>query len=113
MNPTTWALVGKIVDGNKRPLFPSLAPQNALGTSDLTGPGGFYGLPVVLDAGIPANFIYLCIREGLEFYSSPSGDQPFTLSVDEPNLLGVMTAIYSYASTYGKPGAMAVVKTAA
>jgi HK97 family phage major capsid protein len=103
MNATTWGRIAGIVDGDKRPIFPALAPSNASGTSTLNGPGPFFGLPVVISKAIEADTIYLPIRDGLEFYASPSGEQPFTLSVDEPGILGVETAIYGYVATYAKP----------
>jgi hypothetical protein len=103
MNATTWGRIAGIVDGDKRPIFPALAPSNASGTSTLNGPGPFFGLPVVISKAIDDDTIYLPIRDGLEFYASPSGDQPFTLSVDEPGILGVETAIYGYVATYAKP----------
>jgi HK97 family phage major capsid protein len=103
MNATTWGRIAGIVDGDKRPIFPALAPSNASGTSTLNGPGPFFGLPVVISKAIDDDTIYLPIRDGLEFYASPSGEQPFTLSVDEPGILGVETAIYGYVATYAKP----------
>jgi HK97 family phage major capsid protein len=103
MNAKTWGRIAGIVDGDKRPIFPAMAPSNASGTSTLNGPGPFFGLPVVISKAIDDDTIYLPIRDGLEFYASPSGDQPFTLSVDEPAILGVETAIYGYVATYAKP----------
>jgi HK97 family phage major capsid protein len=113
MNATTWAKVASMVDASKRPLFPTLAPANASGTASLAGTGGFFGLPVVLDAGTPVDTIYLVNGDALEAYIAPSGEQPFTLSVDEPGILGVETAIYSYISTYAQPGGIGVVKLGA
>jgi HK97 family phage major capsid protein len=109
MSARTWGRIAGIVDANKRPIFPSLAPQNASGTSDLNGPGPFFGLPVVITKAVDDDVIYLPIRDGLEFYASPSGEQPFTLSVDEPAILGVETAIYGYIATYAKPDSIAAV----
>jgi HK97 family phage major capsid protein len=106
MNATTWGRIAGIVDGDKRPIFPAMAPSNASGTSTLNGPGPFFGLPVVISKAIQADTIYLPIRDALEFYASPSGEQPFTLSVDEPGILGVETAIYGYVATYAKPDAV-------
>jgi HK97 family phage major capsid protein len=113
MNATTWGTIAKMVDAQKRPIFPAMGPVNASGTSDLNGPGPFFGLPVVITKAVEDNIIYLPIRDALEFYASPSGDQPFVLSVDEPGILGVETAIYGYVATYAKPDAVAAVKIGA
>jgi HK97 family phage major capsid protein len=98
MSPDTWAAIGAMVDGDKRPLFPALNPQNALGAlrpNDPTG-GDFGGLRVVVSGGLPAKTLIVGASEAVEVYE----DQRGTLQAIEPSVLGTQVAAYAYLASY-------------
>lgn len=84
---TTYGILAGLVDGAGRPLFPFLAPANALGTADAAGNmGNVMGLRPVIDPGIPANTFIVGDATALEFYETPGA--PVQLSVVDVGVAG-------------------------
>lgn len=88
-----WATLGALVDGSGRPLFPTMAPANALG--DLA-PGSFTGsiagMRIAVDANFAAGTAVVGDSNAVEFYEQVGGQVQAT----EPSLLGTNIAFYGY-----------------
>lgn len=88
--PLGWATLAKLVDDVKRPLFPFLAAQNAMGTSGLGDMSlGPLGLQQILTPGITTVDIWLGNDLGLEAYAYQF---PVLESV-EPSVFGRQIAV--------------------
>jgi HK97 family phage major capsid protein len=84
---TSWGVLAGLTDTTGRPLFPNLAPANALGTTDATGNmGGVMGLRPAIDPYIPANTFVIGSSEEAEFYETPGA--PVQLSVVDVGVAG-------------------------
>jgi HK97 family phage major capsid protein len=80
------ALVGLTSDDG-RPMFPFLAPQNALGSADLLGNvGTIGGLTTVVDSYADPDTFIVGDRTAVEFYENPGA--PVRLSVIDVGVLG-------------------------
>jgi HK97 family phage major capsid protein len=87
MGLTSYGVLAGLVDGAGRPLFPFLAPQNALGTADAAGNvSNVMGLRPVIDPLIPPNTFVLGNSEEVEFYETPGA--PVQLSVVDVGVAG-------------------------
>lgn len=95
-SPDVWAQLGALVDGSGRPMFPAVAPQNAMGN---IGPGTFdanvAGFRLAVDANFPAGTAVLGDSAAVEFFETVGG----TVSALEPTILGTAVAYYGYAAT--------------
>jgi hypothetical protein len=95
MGPLGWARMGGVSDLAGRPLFPSIAPTNAPGTSTATSfDGTVAGLRTVITPGITDTTMYMGNGEGIEaaVYRFPM------LQAVEPSVLGRQVAV---AASYG------------
>ena len=95
--PMGWAMLGSLVDGAGRPLFPFLGANNAMGTSSIgdfnLGP---LGLQQIVTPGITTTDIFVGNSNALEayVYSFP------VLEAVEPALLGRQVAVAEAMSFY-------------
>jgi HK97 family phage prohead protease len=92
--PDTWARLGSLVDAQKRPIFPTLAPVNAPGgTMDATAMAGNpLGLRLVVSRDLAAGTFIVGSSSWFETYELVGGQ----LSVVDPNVLGFTIAYYGY-----------------
>lgn len=93
-SPDQWARLGALVDSSKRPIFPTLAPSNAAGSSmDATSmTGNPLGLRLVVSRDLAAGSLYVGASSWFETYEQVGGQ----LSVVDPNVLGFTIAYYGY-----------------
>jgi hypothetical protein len=88
--PAGWAMLGSLVDGAGRPIFPFLGATNALGASSLgdfdLGP---LGLRQVVTPAIPDTRIFVGNSQGIEAYAYSFP----VLEAPEPALLGRQIAV--------------------
>ena len=103
VDPATWALIGQLVDGANRPIFPTIgAPgligQNSLGAGSATSWSGMnpLGLDIVVDNKFAAKTMVICNKNAFEIYRQDRG----LLSVETPSTLGRTMSIYGYAATF-------------
>jgi HK97 family phage major capsid protein len=88
-----WRALGMLSDGNGRPLFPVIGPQNALGQMDPTAfAANPFGLRLVVDGQLPALTAIVGISTYAEYYEQIGG----MVSVTEPSILGYTVAYYGY-----------------
>jgi hypothetical protein len=95
MGPLGWARMGGVSDLAGRPLFPSIAPTNAPGTSTATSfDGTVAGLRTVITPGIDDTTMYMGNGAGIEaaVYRFPM------LQAIEPSVMGRQIAV---AASYG------------
>ena len=95
MGPLGWARMGGVSDLAGRPLFPSIAPVNAVGSSTATSfDGQVAGLRTVITPGITDTTMYMGNGEGIEaaVYRFPM------LQAIEPSVMGRQVAV---AASYG------------
>jgi HK97 family phage major capsid protein len=84
---TSYGLLAGLTDGNGRPMFPYLAPANALGTADVTGTiSSVAGLRPVVDPYISGVAFMVGSSEEVEFYETPGA--PVQLSVVDVGVAG-------------------------
>ena len=87
MGLATYGALAGLVDGNGRPMFPFLAPQNALGTADATGNmANVMGLRAVIDPYIVPTTFVVGPSDQAEFYETPGA--PVQLSVVDVGVAG-------------------------
>lgn len=87
MGLTAYGILAGLVDGTGRPLFPYLAPANALGTADATGNvSSVMGLRPVVDPYIAPSSFLVGNSEEVEFYETPGA--PVQLSVVDVGVAG-------------------------
>jgi HK97 family phage prohead protease len=94
--PNMWRNLGRLVDGEKRPLFPQVGPMNAFGgmspgTLDATA----FGLSVVVDRNLPNDTIIVGDPSGFEIFEQQKG----AISVDVPENLSRTLAFRGYLAT--------------
>lgn len=88
--PLGWARLGKVVDSSKRPLFPFVGPQNALGTGGIDGMMNVgMGLQSILTPGITNTDIWIGNSASIEAYSY----QFPVLEAVEPSVFGRQVAV--------------------
>lgn len=92
-NPDQWVRMGSMVDAQKRPVFPALAPSNAYGTQDASSfAGNPLGLRLVVSGDLPAGGLIVGNTEFIETYENG----PMNLSVVDVSTLGFTVATYGY-----------------
>lgn len=90
-----WGGLGALVDGSGRPLFPTVGPNNALGSiQPQTLGGSVAGMRLVVDANFPAKTCIIGDSSAVEFYEQVGGQ----VSAVEPSVLGTNIAYYGYAA---------------
>jgi HK97 family phage major capsid protein len=84
MAPAYYAALGALVDGQGRPLFPNVGPQNALGTTEASSfNGNAFGLNLVVDRNLTAagdNNLYVGDSSGFECWEQQRGAVSVDLS---------------------------------
>lgn len=103
MGPKGWAMLGSLVDGAGRPLFPYLGAANAPGTMSATsfnmvGPAG---LNTVVTPAITTTDLWVGNSGALEAYAY---EYP-VLEAVEPSVLGRQVAVARSLSFYSPPAA--------
>ena len=99
------ALAG-LVDGAGRPLFPYLAPPNAMGTADAVGNmGNVMGLRPAIDPYIPPSSFLVGPSDQAEFYETPGA--PVQLSVVDVGVAGYNIGVIGmWAASAVDPGSL-------
>ena len=104
MSPAKWGVLGGLVDGSSRPLFPMVAPSNGSGTlpQGVTGASGNpMGLALVVSNQVGAqaignqdatDYYWLLNTRGVEFYENYKG----FLQVTNAATLGVQVTVRGY-----------------
>jgi HK97 family phage major capsid protein len=89
-----WAQLGALVDTAGRPLFPTVAPGNAMGDLGPTNmfQGSVAGLRLAVDGHFTAGTAIIGDNAAVEFYETVGGQ----VQAVEPSLLGVAIAFYGY-----------------
>lgn len=96
VSSSVWAQLGSLVDGAGRPLFPTVAPSNALGGINPTSTdGSVAGFRLVVDGNLSDGTAILGDALNAEFYEQVGG----MVSALEPNILGTSVAFYGYAAS--------------
>jgi HK97 family phage prohead protease len=100
VDPATWAKIGGLVDGQNRPLFPTVAPYNAAGQQNAgTWNGTPLGLTMVVDKNFTSNRIIVgCAAgrfAGFEIYENQRG----LIAIDKPEVLGRQVSFRGYFAT--------------
>jgi uncharacterized protein len=84
MSPVYYANLGSLVDGQGRPLFPNVGPQNALGTTEASSfNGNAFGLNLVVDRNLVkggGNNLYVGDSSGFECWEQQRGAVSVDLS---------------------------------
>jgi uncharacterized protein len=84
MSPAYYAALGALVDGQGRPLFPNVGPQNALGTTEASSfNGNAFGLNLVVDRNLTIagdNNLYVGDSSGFECWEQQRGAVSVDLS---------------------------------
>lgn len=92
-SPDQWQRLGSLVDASKRPIFPTVGPQNAGGTQSAASfSGNPLGLNLVVSSALAAGTLIVGRSEFIETYEEIGG----TLSVVAPSTLGFDLAYYGY-----------------
>lgn len=104
VSPASWAKIGGLVDGSDRPLFPSVGPMNAAGSSVASSwNGNPLGLTLVVDknfaTGAGADRIIVATAAGrfagFEIYENQRG----VIAIDKPEVLGRQISFRGYFAT--------------
>ena len=107
VDPATWSLMGQLVDGSLRPIFPSLGSSlqgfNTLGAGSAATWSGMnpLGLQIVVDGNFAAKTMVITkvgtgFGDAFEYYEQQKG----LMSVEVPSTLGRTFSYYGYASTF-------------
>ena len=102
VSPDVWAKLGSLCDLQGRPIFPTLAPMNAAGTSNATTwNGNPLGLSLIVDKNFTTAGTFIIghaagAAAGFEFYEQNKG----AVSVEVPSQLGRTLAYRGYAATF-------------
>ena len=95
-SPAMWATLGSVVDGQSRPLFPSLGPVNAGGTSSADSfSGNPLGLRLVVSSQLQPSTLIVGASRYLETYENVGGQ----LSATNVSTLSTTVAYYGYFAT--------------
>ncbi len=93
VNPRMWGEMVRLSDDNKRPMFPAVNPQNALGGMSFgTGNGTAWGLQVVMSRNFDGDTLIIGDASGYELFEQQKG----ALSVDNPSDLSRTIAFRGY-----------------
>jgi HK97 family phage major capsid protein len=93
VSPDVWGTLGSMVDGDGRPMFPTIGPTNALGSIQPTSMGGSVaGYRLVVDKNFPTATAIIGDSTYVETYETVGGQ----VSVTEPSILGTQLAFYGY-----------------
>jgi HK97 family phage prohead protease len=93
VNPSMWGEMVRLSDDNKRPMFPAVNPQNALGGMSFgSGNGTAWGLQVVMSRNFDAATLIIGDASGYELFEQQKG----ALSVDNPDVLSRTIAFRGY-----------------
>lgn len=101
VGPDTWAKIGGLVDGDNRPLFPSVGPMNAMNNSYTANSwnGNPLGLTLVVDKNLTVKTLMVgCAAgpfAGFEIYENQRG----LIAIDKPEVLGRQISFRGYFST--------------
>jgi HK97 family phage major capsid protein len=91
--PDVWGMLGSMVDTTGRPLFPTIAPGNSMGTIGPTSlSGSIAGIRLVVDKNFAAGTMIIGDSLYIETYETVGGQ----VSVIEPSVLGTQIAFYGY-----------------
>ena len=91
--PDMWAKLGSVVDGQSRPLFPSLGPVNAGGTSNAASfSGNPLGLSLVVSSHLAAGTLIVGASRFFETYENVGGQ----LQATNVSTLSTTVAYYGY-----------------
>ena len=94
--PSYYQKLGSLVDGSQRPLFPTIGPMNAMGTSNAsTFNGNAFGLQIVVDrnfTGLTSKPVWVGNSDGFECYEQQKG----VVSIENPSLLARTVAFRGY-----------------
>ena len=94
-SPDQWARLGSLVDGQKRPIFPTLAPSNAPGTASADSFSmNPLGLRLVVSSHLSAGTLIVGASRYFEVFENTGG----ALSATQPDVLGTTIAYYGYMS---------------
>ena len=103
VSPNVWELLGRQLDGDKRPVFPyvgaaGLMGQNAMGTGAVTSANVFnpFGLTLVADNNFASNTLVVARGTAIEFYEQVRG----LMSVELPSTLGRNFSYAGYVATF-------------
>ena len=87
-----------LVDGVDRPLFAGLNPVNNIGSAQIsTLQGNLFGLPVIVDANLADDKMYVCSSDAITNHESAGA--PFRISQDVVTNLTSDFAVYGYMAT--------------
>ena len=93
VSPNVWKFLGKLSDGQDRPLFPQVGPMNAFGNlAPGSDAGNAFGLRVVVDRNITALGMYIMDPTALENWEQQKG----AISVEQPSQLTRQIAFRGY-----------------
>jgi hypothetical protein len=93
VSPDVWGALGSLVDGSGRQMFPTVNPNNAMGSIQPTSlVGSVAGIPLVVDRHFAAGTAILGDNKYVEVYETIGGQ----VSVTEPSVLGTQMAFYGY-----------------
>lgn len=100
LDPYRWTALGVLTDDSGRPLFPSVAPYNALGQQTATSwNGNPLGLTLVVDKNFAQNTCVVgCAAgpfAGFEVYEQQKG----AVSVEKPDILARQVSFRGYFAT--------------
>jgi HK97 family phage prohead protease len=101
VSPDVWAKIGGLVDGNDRPLFPTVGPMNAASNSynATTWNGNPLGMTMVVDKNFSAKTLIVgCAAgrfAGFEIYENQRG----VIAIDKPEVLGRQISFRGYFAT--------------
>jgi HK97 family phage prohead protease len=100
VDPEMWAKIGSLVDGQNRPLFPTVGPFNAAGIQNAaTWNGNPLGLTMVVDKNFAAKTAIVgCAAgrfAGFEIYENQRG----LIAIDKPEVLGRQISFRGYFAT--------------
>lgn len=94
--PDQWVRMGSMVDSQKRPVFPSLAPSNAYGTQDASSfSGNPLGLRLIVSNDLPDGTLIVGNTEYFEYYENG----PASLAVTDVSVLGLTIGVYGYCAS--------------
>jgi HK97 family phage major capsid protein len=93
VSPNVWKFLGKLSDGQDRPLFPQVGPMNAFGNlAPGSDAGNAFGLRVVVDRNITSAGMYIMDPTALENWEQQKG----AISVEQPSQLTRQIAFRGY-----------------